>query len=79
MDIRLIRDEFDYDWALAQIVRHFEREPATGTADAARFDALAALIQAYEARHWPIEAADATSNMTPSSSLFAPPILRQNR
>lgn len=59
MDIRPIRNESDYDWALMEIAHYFEREPAPGTADAARFDVLASLIEAYEAKHWAIEAPDA--------------------
>lgn len=55
MDIRPIRNEKDYDWALAEIAVYFEREPKSGTAAADRFDVLAALIAAYEAKHWPIE------------------------
>ena len=57
-NIRALRTEADYDWALAEIAPYFEREPALGTAAAERFDVLAALIEAYEARHWPIEPAD---------------------
>ncbi len=57
MDIRPIRTEQDYDWALAEIAKYFEREPKSGTAAADRFDVLAALIAAYEAKHWPIEPA----------------------
>lgn len=58
MDIRPIRNEADYDWALAEIERYFDTEPAAGTPEADRFDVLAALIEAYEARHWTIEAPD---------------------
>ena len=58
MDIRPINSEADYDWALQQIERYFDNEPASGTPEAARFDVLAALIEHYEARHWPIEAPD---------------------
>lgn len=58
MDIRPIRTEDDYDWALAEITPYFEKEPAAGTPDADRFDVLAALIGAYENEHWNIEAAD---------------------
>ena len=54
MDIRPIETEADYDWALAEIEQYFEREPDVGTPDAARFNVLAALIGAYEDRHWPI-------------------------
>ena len=42
MDIRPIRSEADYDWALAEIERYFEQEPVRGTADADRFDVLRA-------------------------------------
>ncbi len=58
MEIRAIRNEADYDWALAEIDRYFKHEPKPGTTDAERFDVLAALIEAYEARHWPVEPAD---------------------
>lgn len=55
MDIRPIRTETDYDWALAEIAPYFDAVPVPGTADADRFDILADLISAYEARHYPIE------------------------
>src|SRR5881394_1319799 len=56
--IRPLRSEADYDGALAEIERYFEREPAPGTPDADRFDLLALVIEDYEKRHWPIEAPD---------------------
>jgi HTH-type transcriptional regulator / antitoxin HigA len=59
MDVRPIRTEADYRWALAEIEQYFEREPARGTPEADRFEVLADLIEAYEARHWAIEHADA--------------------
>jgi HTH-type transcriptional regulator/antitoxin HigA len=58
MDIKPIRTEDDYDWALAEIAQYFDHVPAPGTADADRFDVLSDLIAAYEARHWPIEPPD---------------------
>jgi HTH-type transcriptional regulator/antitoxin HigA len=58
MDIRAIRTEADYDWALKEIERYFENEPEPGTPEADRFDVLASLIGAYEDKHWPIEPAD---------------------
>jgi HTH-type transcriptional regulator/antitoxin HigA len=58
MDIRPIRTEADYDWALQEVEQYFENEPKPGTAAADRFDVLAALIEAYEAREWPIEPPD---------------------
>jgi HTH-type transcriptional regulator/antitoxin HigA len=57
-NIRAIRTEVDYDWALAEIEQYFLKEPQPGTPAAERFDVLAALIEAYEAKHWPIEPAD---------------------
>ena len=57
-NIRAIRTEADYDWALAEIERYFPKEPRSGSPAAERFDVLSALIEAYEAKHWPIEPAD---------------------
>jgi HTH-type transcriptional regulator/antitoxin HigA len=57
-DIRPLRTEADYDWALAEIAHYFEESPAVGTPAADRFDLLATVIEAYEAKHWPIEPAD---------------------
>lgn len=57
-NIRAIRTEADYDWALAEIEHYFLKEPEPGTRAAERFDVLADLIEAYEAKHWPIEPAD---------------------
>jgi HTH-type transcriptional regulator/antitoxin HigA len=59
MDIRPIRTEADYRWALAEIEQYFDKEPARGTPEADRFEVLGDLIEAYEARHWSIEHADA--------------------
>ena len=58
MDIRPIRTEADYEWALQEIEQYFDREPEPGTRKADRFDVLASLIEGYEATHWPIEAPD---------------------
>lgn len=58
MDIRPLHDETDYDWALAEISRYFDPEPAPGSPEAARFDVLAALIAHYEAVHWAIDPPD---------------------
>jgi len=58
MDIRPIKSERDYDWALSEIERYFDTEPELGTPEANRFDVLAALIENYEAKHWPVEAPD---------------------
>jgi HTH-type transcriptional regulator/antitoxin HigA len=55
IDIRPLRTEADYDWALAEIEQYFDNEPKIGTPEADRFDLLASLIEAYEVKHWPIE------------------------
>ena len=57
-DIRPLTSETDYDWALREVEQYFENEPEIGTAEAARFDVLSALIEHYEAKVWPIEAPD---------------------
>ncbi len=60
-NIRALHSEADYDWALQEVEHYFDKEPEPGSPEAARFDVLAALIETYEARHWPIEPADALS------------------
>ncbi|RUZ72977.1 transcriptional regulator [Mesorhizobium sp. M7A.F.Ca.US.006.01.1.1] len=55
-NIRPIRTEADYDWAIAEITGYFENEPEVGSVDDDRFDLLATLIEAYEDEHYPIEA-----------------------
>jgi HTH-type transcriptional regulator/antitoxin HigA len=58
MDVRPINTETDYDWALKEIEQYFDHEPPLGTPEAARFDVLSTLIEAYEDEHWRIEAPD---------------------
>lgn len=50
MDIRPIRTDDDYDWALAEIERYFDREPEPGSEEGDRFEVLVALVAAYEDR-----------------------------
>jgi HTH-type transcriptional regulator/antitoxin HigA len=54
VDTRPLRTEADYDWALSEIEPYFVSPPPLGTPAAGRFDVLAALIESYEAHHWPI-------------------------
>jgi HTH-type transcriptional regulator/antitoxin HigA len=61
MDIRPLRTEADYDWALAEVEPYFTHQPEPGSPEADRFDVLSTLIEAYEAVHWPIEAPDPVS------------------
>ncbi|MER9300859.1 transcriptional regulator [Mesorhizobium sp. M0621] len=55
-NIRPIKTEADYDWAIAEITKYFENEPEVGSLDGGHFDVLATLIEAYEGEHYPIEA-----------------------
>lgn len=58
MDVRPLASEADYDWALREVSGYFDDQPVPGTPAAARFDVLSALIEHYEARHWPVSAPD---------------------
>jgi len=57
-DIRPIRAETDYEWALAQVARYFDKQPGRGTPAGNRFEILLSLIEAYEAKHWAVDAPD---------------------
>lgn len=56
---RPLRTERDYENALAEIERYFDREPRRPSAAADRFDLLALLIGDYENRMWPVDPPDA--------------------
>lgn len=56
MDIRPIRTKADHRAALKEVERLWEAEP--GTLDGDRVDVLVTLIEAYEAKHFPIPAPD---------------------
>ena len=58
MDVRPLETEADLDWALKEIEVYFVEQPPLGSPEGARFNVLAALIEHYEDRHWPIEAPD---------------------
>ncbi|TPM56432.1 transcriptional regulator [Mesorhizobium sp. B2-2-4] len=55
-NIRPLKTEADYDRAIAEIIQYFENEPEIGSLGDYRFDVLATLIDAYEDKHYPIEA-----------------------
>jgi HTH-type transcriptional regulator/antitoxin HigA len=57
-NIRPLRTDADYEWALKEIERYFHHQPAPGSADGDRFDVLAALIQQFEAEHVAIPKSD---------------------
>jgi HTH-type transcriptional regulator/antitoxin HigA len=52
MEIRPIRNDEDHRAALAEIERLWDAEP--GSDDEARMDALATLVDHYEATRWPV-------------------------
>ncbi len=54
--VRPIHDEQDYEAALLEIDRLMDAVLGTPAGD--RLDVLVTLVEAYEARHWPIEAPD---------------------
>jgi HTH-type transcriptional regulator / antitoxin HigA len=56
MEIRPIRTKADYRAALKEVERLWEADP--GTPDGDRVDVLTTLIEAYEAKHFPVPAPD---------------------
>lgn len=58
MNIHPIRTESDYKAALRELSAYFNSEPEPGTEDGDRFEILATLVEAYEDKHFPIEAPD---------------------
>ena len=59
MDIRPIRNEADYDAALESVEALMGAAPGTPEADA--FEVLVTLVEAHEARRWPVDAPDPVS------------------
>jgi HTH-type transcriptional regulator/antitoxin HigA len=53
--IRPLRNEKDYNAALTEVERYFDKPPKRGTAEADRFDLLALVIEDYERKFWPID------------------------
>ena len=53
-----IRSQADYEAALARVEPYFDHEPLPGSAAGAHFEALVAVIEAYEARHFPMAPPD---------------------
>jgi HTH-type transcriptional regulator/antitoxin HigA len=58
MDIRPIHTDTDYKAALRELSAYFDDEPEPGTPDGDRFEVLLTLVEAYEARHFPIDLPD---------------------
>lgn len=57
MELFPITNDTDHDRAVREIARLWDAEP--GTPEEAYMDALATLVDRYEAARWPIEAASA--------------------
>ena len=55
MTIRPIRNNADYEAALATVSALFDNPPAPDSADGERFDVLFTLIEAYETKHFPLD------------------------
>ena len=58
MEINPIRTVNDYKEALKEISALMASDPALGTPEGDRLDVLATLVQAYEAKHHPIDLPD---------------------
>jgi HTH-type transcriptional regulator / antitoxin HigA len=56
--IRPLRSEADYEAAVDEIERYFDRPPKPGSPDADRFDLLTLIVEHYERERWPIDPPD---------------------
>jgi HTH-type transcriptional regulator/antitoxin HigA len=55
-NIRAIRNDDDLAWAIAEVSQYFDNQPDPQSTDGLRFDVLSVLIEAYEDKHYPIDA-----------------------
>ena len=58
MDIRPIRTKADYKAALREVSAYFDNEPEPRTPEGDRFEVLLTLVEAYEAKHFPVDLPD---------------------
>lgn len=58
MDIRPIRTQEDYQATLREVSAFFDDEPEPGSPEGDRFEVLLTLLEAYEAKHFPIDLPD---------------------
>ena len=56
--IRPIRTEADYQSALKLVTPYFDSEPELDSDAGAHFEAMVTLIEAYEAKHYPVAPPD---------------------
>lgn len=54
MEIRPIRTDTDYGIALHELSALFDNEPEPDSPEGERFEVLLTLVEAYEAKHFPI-------------------------
>ena len=55
MNIRPIRSDSEYREALKEVSALFDCEPAPGTTEGDAFEVMLTLIEAYEAKHFPVD------------------------
>lgn len=58
MEIKAIRTEADYLAALSEISALIDIDPTPESIEGERLDVLGTLVQAYEAKHYPIDPPD---------------------
>lgn len=58
MEIQPIRTEEDYRAALRQVSIFFDDEPEPDSPEGDRFEVLLTLVEAYEAKHFPLDLPD---------------------
>lgn len=58
MDVKPLHSEQDYGWAIWEVARYFEVDPALGTADGDRFKVLSILINDYENKYFAMPRGD---------------------
>lgn len=56
--IRAIRTKADYEAALQEVAPYFDNEPEIDSDAGAHFEAMITLIEAYEAKHYPVAPPD---------------------
>jgi HTH-type transcriptional regulator/antitoxin HigA len=57
-NIKPLRTNADYEWALQEIECYLKNIPAAGSEDADRFDALSSLLEQFEKEKFEIRDAD---------------------
>ncbi len=58
MEIKAIRTEANYRAALQEVSALVDLDPAVDSPDGERLEVMGALVQAYEAKHYPIDPPD---------------------